>query len=79
MLQSNSKCKFYFAHPYLPLEQGKNENTNGLIRQYFPKKMLFTMISHKEVLMVMARLNHRSRNYLDLKHLMKPFTDWIRT
>lgn len=61
------RCKFYFAHPYSSWELGTNENTNGLIRQYFSKKIPFAMISHEEVLMVMARLNHRPRKQLGFK------------
>ena len=39
------KAKFYFAHPYASWERGLNENTNGLIRQYFPKDRDFTTIT----------------------------------
>lgn len=55
---------FYFAHPYASWERGTNENTNGLIRQYFPKDRDFTTISQKEIDMAMNRLNNRPRKRL---------------
>ena len=51
----------YFAHPYASWERGTNENTNGLIRQYFPKGTDFTRVSDEEVQKVMDRLNNRPR------------------
>ncbi len=59
--------RFFFAHPYASWERGLNENTNGLIRQYFPKKTDFTMITKKQVQFVMERLNNRPRKCLGLK------------
>ena len=53
--------KIYFAHPYSSWERGTNENTNGLIRQYFPKKTDFTQVSDAEIEFVMKRLNNRPR------------------
>jgi IS30 family transposase len=53
------KLKFYFAHPYAAWERGTNENTNGLLRQYFPKKSDFQSVSKKELEQVMTRLNFR--------------------
>ena len=58
---------FYFAHPYSSWERGLNENTNGLIRQFFPKKYDFSTISRKELETVMNLLNHRPRKSLDFK------------
>jgi len=55
---------FYFAHPYASWERGLNENTNGLIRQYFPKKMDFRSITSKQVKRVMNKLNNRPRKTL---------------
>lgn len=55
---------FYFAHPYRSWERGLNENTNGLIRQYFPKNRNFTAIEGWEVRHAMHRLNHRPRKTL---------------
>ena len=51
----------YFAHPGSPWERGTNENTNGLIRQYFPKGTDFTQVSKEEILEVQRKLNDRPR------------------
>lgn len=58
---------FYFAHPYASWERGLNENTNGLIRQYFPKNRDFTTITQKEINQVMIKLNNRPRKCLGIK------------
>jgi|SRR5205085_219068 len=55
---------FYFAHPYHSWERGLNENTNGLVRQYFPKGSDFTAITDQEVQAVAERLNERPRKTL---------------
>ena len=61
------KCDFYFAHPYSSWERGTNENTNGLIRQYFPKNRDFRTITHSEIIHAMKRLNNRPRKRLGFK------------
>ena len=58
------QADFYFAHPYASWERGTNENTNGLIRQYFPKSRDFTTITQQEINEVMKRLNNRPRKRL---------------
>jgi IS30 family transposase len=60
-------AKFYFAHPYASWERGLNENTNGLIRQYFPKNRDFKTITQKEINQVMNKLNNRPRKCLGIK------------
>ena len=55
---------FYFAHPYHAWERGLNENTNGLIRQYFPKKSGLEDVTDDQVQIVMNRLNNRPRKTL---------------
>lgn len=51
----------YFAHPYASWERGINENTNGLIRQYFPKGTDFNEVTDEQVKAVMDKLNNRPR------------------
>lgn len=51
----------YWADPGCPHQRGTNENTNGLVRQYFPKGTDFRTITHQEVREVEHRLNHRPR------------------
>lgn len=55
---------FYFAHPYASCERGLNENTNGLIRQYFPKDRDFRTVTDDEIIMAMKKLNNRPRKTL---------------
>jgi IS30 family transposase len=54
----------YFAHPYHSWERGLNENTNGLIRQYFPKRTDFGNITDRQVREVQDKLNDRPRKCL---------------
>lgn len=61
------KMRFFFAHPYASWERGLNENTNGLIRQYFPKHRSFTTIREEEIHLVMNKLNNRPRKVLGFK------------
>jgi len=58
---------FYFANPYHSWERGLNEHTNGLIRQYLPKKSEFIDVSKDEIIMIQNRLNHRPRKVLGYK------------
>jgi transposase, IS30 family len=59
----------YFAHPGSPWERGTNENTNGLLRQYFPKGTEFDKVSFREIKRVQRELNDRPRAVL---HWQKP-------
>jgi transposase, IS30 family len=54
----------YFADPYAPWQRGTVENLNGLVRQYFPKTLDFTTITHRQLRHVEDRLNHRPRKCL---------------
>jgi IS30 family transposase len=63
----------YFAHPYHSWERGLNENTNGLIRQYFPKNCSFDNITPEDVTFVQNRLNLRPRKSLNYKTPMEEF------
>ena len=59
--------EYYFAHPYHSWERGANENMNGLIRQYLPKKESFKGISPQKVRWIQDKLNNRPRKRLDFK------------
>jgi IS30 family transposase len=63
-LEKGLSLKVYFAHPYTSWERGLNENTNGLIRQYFPKRTDFAKVSHHAVAKVEWKLNNRPRKCL---------------
>lgn len=63
-LEKNSGMTIYFAYPYHAWERGTNENTNGLLRQYFPKTMDFNLITAQELTHAVQRLNDRERKRL---------------
>ena len=58
---------FYFATPYHSWERGTNENTNGLIRQYFPKGISLEKVTQGECNLIAKRLNNRPRKRLNFK------------
>lgn len=60
-----TEMKVYFAHPRSPWERGTNENTNGLIRQFFPKSTNFKNVTQEEIRKVQDMLNDRPRKTLE--------------
>ncbi len=68
-LESQTGLKCYYANPYHSWERGTNENTNGLIRDYFPKKTDFTTILNEDISFVEKELNTRPRKRL---HYLTP-------
>ncbi len=59
--------KFFFCDPYSSWQRGLNEHTNGLIREYIPKKSEFEKISRTEIIHIQNRLNNRPRKILEYK------------
>jgi IS30 family transposase len=67
----------YFAHPASPWERGTNENTNGLIRQYFPKGTEFDKVSTREIKRVQRQLNDRPRAVLNYQKPDEVFNELV--
>jgi transposase, IS30 family len=65
LFTKNTKVKVYFAHPYSPWERPTNENTNGLIRDYFPKGTDFNLVTKKELMDIQNQINERPRKTLE--------------
>ena len=64
-LEAKTGLKVYFADPYAAWQRGTNENTNGLLRHYFPKGTDFRRISEKTVELIVKKVNHRPRKCLN--------------
>ena len=64
LFTENTGIKVFFADPYSPWQRGTNENTNGLIRQYFPKGTDFRKVGLKDIQEAERRLNSRPRKVL---------------
>lgn len=64
-LEKKSGAIVYFAYPHHPWERGSNENTNGLLRQYFPRSLNFNLITPEELAHVVKKLNARPRKRLN--------------
>ena len=60
-------CDFYFADPYSSWQRGLNENTNGLLRQYFPKGISLRNIPDEQLQKAVDKINRRPRKTLNYK------------
>ena len=63
-IEKASGLKIYFADPYSAWQRGTNENTNGLLRRYFPKGVNFREVTEEALAEVVKKLNHRPRKCL---------------
>lgn len=71
--EKQTEMDIYHAHPYHSWERGTNENTNGLIRRYYPKGTLFANIKEEELKDVVEQINHRPRKRLGYKSPYEEF------
>jgi len=77
MISEKLNVDFYFAKPYHSWERGSNENLNGLIRQYIPKKTDFTTLTNKYIKYVENKLNNRPRKRFNFESPNKVFNKFI--
>jgi IS30 family transposase len=64
LIERDTGLIIYFAFPYHSWERGTNENTNGLLREYFPKKMSFAHLTQHDIDIAVKELNDRPRKRL---------------
>ena len=68
---------FYFADPNSPWQRGTNENTNGLLREYLPKKIDITPYTETDIAILASKLNHRPKKCLNWKTPYEVFFDEV--
>ncbi len=78
LFTQETKMKVYFADPQSPWQRGTNENTNGLIRQYFPKGTDFHTVSIKAISKVQDLLNGRPRKVLNWQSPFEAMNELLR-
>ena len=66
-LTDQLKVEVYFSDPHAPWQRGTNENTNGLLREYFPKGSDLTFINEHTIQLWEDKLNNRQRKCLNWK------------
>ncbi len=76
-IQTKLQISCYFAHPYCSGERGTNENTNGLIRHYFPKGTDFALIEEETIQAVERALNNRPRKRLGWRTPLEVFNERV--
>ena len=67
-IEEQSSVKFYFATPHHSWERGTNENTNGLIRQYLPKRQSMAKLTQAQCDQIALKINLRPRKRLNFKN-----------
>jgi len=77
LFTKHTKIQVYFTHPYSPWERPTNENSNGLIRDYFPAGTDFSTISKARLKEVQNQLNERPRHVLDYRTPKEVFEEMI--
>ena len=77
LFTKNTKVQVYFTHPYSPWERPTNENSNGLVRDYFPAGTDFNLISKQRLKEVQNQLNERPRHVLDYRTPKEVFEEII--
>jgi IS30 family transposase len=77
LFTKNAKIQVYFAHPYSPWERPTNENSNGLIRDFFPKGTDFNKVSKARLKEVQNLLNERPRKVLNMRTPKEVFDEFI--
>jgi IS30 family transposase len=73
-LEKTLGIQVYFAHPYSAWERATNENTNGLLRQYFPKKKNLGTLTDEEIQRAISALNNRPRKRLNYQTPLERYT-----
>lgn len=67
----------YFADPYCAWQKGTNENSNGLLREFYPKQMDLSKTDEKEVQNVLKLLNNRPRKCINYKTPQELFNEYL--
>jgi len=79
LFTKDTEVQVYFADPHSPWQRGTNENTNGLVRDFFPKGTDFNLVSVRELKRVQKLLNERPRKSLGWKTPKEAFNKLIQT
>jgi IS30 family transposase len=77
LFAKNAEMKVFFCHPRSPWERGTGENTNGLVRQFFPKGTDFTKVSRREIKRAQHLLNGRPRKVLGWRKPYEAFNELV--